>query len=126
MKSSSRTIRITGVATDETIAQIRVDAQTDAVRTRTIETALTRLFSISSPSTETSSLSRPELGLSLATQRDLQTATVTYLTEKHKRCAFKNSLERHTKADKGAYVDDDFRGITVLYSGLANQKLDLE
>jgi hypothetical protein len=65
-------------------------------------------------------------GISLATQKDRQTATITFATKKHKSRAHQSSLKRRKRTGEGAYIDDTFRGITVLFSGVVYQNVDLE
>jgi triacylglycerol esterase/lipase EstA (alpha/beta hydrolase family) len=125
MKSSLQSIRLTGVPIGRTETQIQEEAQTDAARTHTpLAASIGHFFSKGTENAP--SPSRVVLQISLATQKDRQTATITFATKKHKSRAHQSSLKRRKRTGEGAYIDDTFRGITVLFSGVVYQNVDLE
>jgi hypothetical protein len=77
MKSSLQSIRLTGVPMGRTETQIQEEAQTDAARTHTPPAASIGHF-FSKGTENAPSPSRVVLQIGLATQKDRQTATITF------------------------------------------------
>lgn len=123
MKKSNKTLRLTGIPEGETREQIEAQALADS---KVGSSKLEKLFRLSRKSSSNADASSDLLGTSLAQQRDLNTATITFMTSAAKDRVLDSRQKRHDKTGKGAYIDDDFRGITILHSGSTEQRVDLE
>jgi hypothetical protein len=102
--TSTRSIRIRGVAAETTIASFEESLST--IRSTTNEKK--SIFSWASPSTPSSPIIK--LNHSLADQNDYKTATVTFTDEDAKDRAIQEEYPEEW------VIDDIFNGVTILYA----------
>jgi ribosome-binding factor A len=124
MKKSNKTLRLTGVSQNETAEQIKTQARADLQVNGPNRKSFLKIFSRQISNNPVASADM--IITSVAQQKDLKTATITFPTSTEKEKALAKMRKKRNGAWGGAYIDDDFRGITILHSGSSGQRVDLE